>query len=356
MSGPPARPAVPGPTSAPMPVVMTGPLRPGLLPPHIFMGQARRSEDRPCKNASWLLVGPATFRWAGCGDLSTSDLRSCAATLPAGWAMLAGPRGEADPPCPPLTLAEAAGRATFAVLGGQVYVVAAPHQPVNRLGAVWRSPGYGASNGGGLRRTAAIRYLALRSDQLLTRLACLHVAGVELTDPRRFSPASDRGPWGPESEAVNWLLRHVEGLDDAAWSRLDAAWLQGQARRFQQPGPTVREHAWQRHWAGVAEAHLLGEYEELLRHLPRLPWWGHDGYLAVVEAVCATILAGHLDTERCPSFTRNEYDILLAPWRAAVEHDARSQLALAMLQEWPALVFDAWPAIDAAISQPEATP
>ena len=75
----------------------------------------------------------------------------------------------------------------------------------------------------------------------------------------------------------------------------------------------------------------------------------HRGYWSAHDAIAATLLAQHLSPQ---GFTQADYDCLLAPWRAVVDHCARSRTFLSAAPRWPYPAEGLWEVVDAILATP----
>jgi hypothetical protein len=68
-------------------------------------------------------------------------------------------------------------------------------------------------------------------------------------------------------------------------------------------------------------------------------------------------LEGHhiVPAGRLDAFDRADFDTLLAAWRAGIEHDPRSRVAVTMMAEWSRGLAELWTTVDAVLSAPHGT-
>jgi hypothetical protein len=155
--------------------------------------------------------------------------------------------------------------------------------------------------------------------------------------------------YGPDTALLLAILARAAGFDDVTWAAMADAFEQ--VRRRQEFGwvKMARAHAWNRYEAGVAEAELTDAADRLRRRIQKQPWFGrHDGSWVVMDALYAAMLTSKVETLR--EFSRSDFDTLLAPWRAVIEHCVRSRTALAMMPSWPFPADELWPAVDTALA------
>ncbi|QGN58083.1 hypothetical protein [Nostocoides sp. HKS02] len=159
---------------------------------------------------------------------------------------------------------------------------------------------------------------------------------------------ADPQRWGPDTAAVEALLARAEKLTQAQRFDLTRAYSlacgEGEHALLMMP----RDYAWQRFHAGLDEHGLRTAFEELWNGLR--PTWplNHAGCL-IRDAACATLLTSVAGQG---FFRKSDLDVLLCPWRAVVDADARSRVALVIAHRHPYEVNEDWWAVVDAVLAP----
>lgn len=162
------------------------------------------------------------------------------------------------------------------------------------------------------------------------------------------------GIYGPATDQVQALFDEYLADVDGVRARIRPWYqrrgnLEPEYRMLKQP----RDFAWTRFHEGL-DAHECRDWfdrlwEELRVFQTGQLFWEDS---AAWDAICAPILSPFLDQG---PFRTSDFDVLMAPWRAGVECDARSRLFLSVASH-PPFDRDFWPTVDAALSPVESSP
>lgn len=156
--------------------------------------------------------------------------------------------------------------------------------------------------------------------------------------------------YGPNTAAVQALLKRAAAATQVELFQLQQAyWLtrgEDEHKHLRMP----RDFAWKRHSDGLVVAGQERAFDALWTDMAPL-WTSFQAGSAIQDAACALLLADRLGEG---PFRLADFDVLMSPWRAGVDDDPRSRLALTVLHTYPHEVDDEWWAvIDAALTPAE---
>ena len=155
--------------------------------------------------------------------------------------------------------------------------------------------------------------------------------------------------YGPATEQVRALLARYDADRARACARV-AVWsprhhVQVRYRDLKLP----RDYAWTRFHHGIDAHGVTPAFRLLWKDL--VPANGGPDWFDVADAACATLLTPYLDAG---PFTRADFDTLMAPWRAAMDHCPRSRLYLQVAAH-PPFEQNFWLTVDAALCHAAST-
>jgi hypothetical protein len=155
--------------------------------------------------------------------------------------------------------------------------------------------------------------------------------------------------YGPSTPHIATMLEQARNFGPASWKALDEAYELTQGVEEYLLVWMSRDFAWQQFQEALAHTELVDAFERLWTHMRGA--WGpsRSGYWPARDAVAATMLTHHVAPE---GFTRADYDCLLAPWRAVVDHCVRSRTFLSAAPRWPYPAEGLWEVVDAILATP----
>lgn len=171
-----------------------------------------------------------------------------------------------------------------------------------------------------------------------------------MTDDAAVPLETGCGVYGPNTAAVQAMRDQAARFDERMWRRLGAAYADtfgvGEWRFVQ----VARDFAFTRFQEALKVRGLREQFDTLWLQLQEDK---HHGWatLAVHDAVSVTMLEPFVDAG---PLTRSDFDVLMAPWKAAVQGCVRSRLLLALTPRWPYPADDGlWQVVDAALADPQ---
>lgn len=155
--------------------------------------------------------------------------------------------------------------------------------------------------------------------------------------------------YGPATDAVlEYLTSYRSDVDGVREALKPWSWPRGRIEAEYKMLKLPRDFAWHRFHDGLTAHGLRAEFDQLWGDLNacrtgQLLW----SDCCAQDAICAQLLAPYVDQG---PFTRSDFDVLMAPWRAGVEDDARARLFFAVAA-YPPFDRDFWPTVDAGLAQ-----
>lgn len=157
------------------------------------------------------------------------------------------------------------------------------------------------------------------------------------------------GQHGPATDQVlEYLTIYRADVDRVREALKPWSWPCGRIEAEYKMLKLPRDFAWHRFHDGLTAHGLRAEFNQLWGELSEFRTGGllwSD--CCAQDAVCAQLLAPFIDEG---PFSRADYDVLMAPWRAGVDGDARSRLFFEVASH-PPFDRDFWPTVDAVLAE-----